>query len=178
MKLDDVQQVSLGSQAGAAMVAGQLTYGVLHLDDAPEIESHGKNLAIVTTLAQSVPTSHYLLGVARQDRLQQKRDGYVHLIAGLIEAARFMADPKNADTVAEIGTVTGHTKEISKEGLKRFLAIGFWAIKDDGMARAKIDAVIADQVKNGNIKAGRTPPSYDRLVDGSVWRDANALVKK
>ncbi len=40
-----------------------------------------------------------------------------------------MQDPKNADKVAEIATVTGHTKEVSKAALKEFLAIDFWAVE-------------------------------------------------
>ncbi len=178
MTLDDVQQIPLGSNTAAAMVAGQISYGVLHLDDAPEIESHGKKVTIVTNLAKTVPTSHYDLIEVRRDRLQEKRDAIVRCLAGLITAARFMADPKNADLVAEIGTVTGHTKEISKDALQRFLAIGFWEIKDDGLDQKKLAAVTEDQVKVGGIKADKTPPTYERLVDRSVWRDANALTQK
>jgi ABC-type nitrate/sulfonate/bicarbonate transport system substrate-binding protein len=178
LQLNQVQQVSLGSQAREAMIAGQLTFGVLHLDDAPEIEAHGKKVTIVTTLAKTVPTSHYLLGIARRDHLAQKRDAYVKMIAGLIASSHFMADPKNADAVGEIGTVTGHDAAMAKDALKRFLAIGFWALEDDGMAKNKIDAVIQDQVATGNIKPGKAPPTYDQLIDQSVWRDAMALYKK
>jgi NitT/TauT family transport system substrate-binding protein len=177
MKSEQVQEVALGSQTAGAMAAGQITFGVLHLDDAPEIESHGKSVTIVTTLAKSVPESHYILAVARRDRLKEKRDGFVGMLAGLIAAGRFMSDPKNADAVAEIGTVTGHTKEISKGALARFLAIGFWAVDNDGLDRAKLDAVTKQQVEIGNVKPGKTAPDYDRLVDRSVWRDADALVK-
>lgn len=176
MKIEDVQQVPLGSQTAAAMVAGQITFGVLHLDDVPEIESHGKQVAIVTTLSKTVPTSHYLLGVARKDRLAEKREAFVKMLAGLIEAGRFMSDPKNADQVAQIATVTGRSQEIAKGALKRYLDIGFWAVTDDGLEQKKLDAVTQDLVKIGNIKPGKTPPSYERLVDRSVWRDANALV--
>lgn len=177
MKIEDVEQVPLGSQTAAAMVAGQITFGVLHLDDVPEIESHGKKVTIVTTLSKTVPTSHYLLGVARKDRLAAQRDAFVKMLAGLIEAGRFMSDPKNADAVAAIATVTGRSQEIAKGALKRYLEIGFWAVADDGLEQKKLDAVTADLVKIGNIKPGKTPPSYARLVDRSVWRDANALVK-
>jgi ABC-type nitrate/sulfonate/bicarbonate transport system substrate-binding protein len=39
MKIEDVQQVALGSQTAAAMIAGQLRYGALHIDDVPTIEA-------------------------------------------------------------------------------------------------------------------------------------------
>jgi NitT/TauT family transport system substrate-binding protein len=178
MTLADVQQVPLGSQTAAAMIAGQIKYGVLHLDDVPEIESHGKTVTIVTNLSKTNPDSHYLLGVARRDKLKENRRAYVGLVAGLIEAGRFMSDPKNADAVAQIATVTGRSPAIAKGALKRYLDIGFWAVNDDGMPKNKIEAVTKAMEKIGNIKPGKTPPSYDRLVDASVWRDANALLKK
>lgn len=178
MKIGEVQQVGLGSNTAAAMIAGQISYGVLHLDDIPEIESHGKHVTIVTTLAKTDPTSHYIVGAVRTDKLKQHREAYVRVVAALIAADHFMANPKNADAVAEIATVTGRTKTIAKLALKRFLAIGFWVLDNDGLARKKIEAVVATQKKIGNIKPGKTPPTYDQLVDLSVWRDAYALYKK
>ena len=176
MTMSEVQEVGLGSNTAPAMIAGQIHYGVLHLDDIPAIEAHGKTVTIVTTLAKAAPTSHYLVGVLRRDRLAQKRDAVVRLVAGLISAGRYMSDPKNADSVAQIATVTGHDAAQAKAALKRFVAMGFWAINDDGLARNKIEAVVATQKKIGNIKPGKTPPTYDALVDQSVWRDANAMV--
>ena len=98
-------------------------------------------------------------------------------IAGLIEASRFMQDPNNADAVADAATVTGHDKAISKAALKQFLGIGFWATKDDGMPRKKLEAVAKLMKKIGAIKADKQPVTFERLVDGSVWKDANAMVK-
>lgn len=176
LTINDVQQVPLGSNTAPAMVAGQIAYGVLHLDDVPVIESQGKKITLVMTLKQAVPISHYDVLEARRDRLVEKRDAIVKTVAGLIEAARYMADPKNADTVAQIGTVTGHDAAISKQSLELFNGIDFWSAKGDGLDRDKIEAVTEDQVKTGNIKEGKTPPSYDRLVDRSVWRDAAAML--
>jgi hypothetical protein len=31
--------------------------------------------------------------------------------------------------------------------------------------------------KTGGITAGKEPAKYERLVDPSIWKDANALVK-
>ncbi|HVY57535.1 MAG TPA: ABC transporter substrate-binding protein [Xanthobacteraceae bacterium] len=177
--IEKVQQVGLGSNTAPAMIAGQISYGVLHLDDVPEIESSGKKVTIVTTLAKSNPTSHYLVVIARKDRLAQKRDAIVRAEAALIAASHFMKDPKNADKVADIAAqITGRDKKIAKGALERFLEIGFWPVDDDGMAQNKIDAVVATQKKIGNIKEGKTPPTYQQLVDSSVWKDADAMYKK
>lgn len=178
LTINDVQQVPLGSNTAAAMIAGQISYGVLHLNDVPVIESQGKKVTLVMTLAKAVPVSHYDLLEVRRDHLAQKRDAIVRTVAALVDAARYMADPKNADTVAQIGTITGETPAISKEALKLFNGIDFWEIHGDGLDQKKIDADIEDQVKVGNIKEGKKPPTYDRLVDRTVWHDADAMIEK
>jgi ABC-type nitrate/sulfonate/bicarbonate transport system substrate-binding protein len=178
VKIDDMKQVPLSSNTAPAMIAGQLTYGVLHLDDVAVIERQGKKVHTVLEMKKTNPTSHYLLVTVRQDKLKENRDAYVRFLAGMIEAARFMQDPKNADKVADDAAPVGHAKDISKAALKQFLDIGFWAVDDDGLDQKKIGAMIAIQVKTGGIQPGKEPVKYERLVDASVWRDAKALVDK
>jgi NitT/TauT family transport system substrate-binding protein len=177
VKITDVQQVALGSNAGPALIAGQLTYAVLHLDDLAAIQAQGKKLNMLLQMKNTNPTSHYLVWVIRKDKLAAKRDAVVRAMAGLIEAARFMNDPKNADKVAEIATVTGQTQAVSKDALKEFLAIDFWAAKDDGLPKDKINAVSALMKKIGAVNADKEAVTYDQFVDPSVWKDANAMVK-
>ncbi len=177
VKLDQIKQVALGSTSGQAMVAGRLHYAVLHLDDLAEIQHQGKKLNILLAMKNTNPTSHYLMLVARKDNLAKNRDGFVRAVAAVVDAARFMQDPKNADAVADAAAVTGHNKEVNKAALKEFLAINFWAVKDDGLPRNKLEAVAKLMKKIGAIKADKEPVTYDQLVDGSVWKDANAMVK-
>lgn len=177
VKIEDTKQIALGSTPGPALLAGRLQFAVLHLDDLAEIEHQGKKLNILLAMKNTNPTSHYLIMVARKDNLAKNRDAIVRTVAGMIEAAHFMQDPKNADAVAEAAAVTGHNKEVNKAALKAFLAIDFWAAKDDGMPRNKIEAVAALMKKIGSIKPDKEPVTYDALVDGSVWKDANTMVK-
>jgi ABC-type nitrate/sulfonate/bicarbonate transport system substrate-binding protein len=177
VKLEDVKQVALGSGAGPAMIAGRLHYAVLHLDDLAEIKTQGKPLHILLAMKNTNPTSHYLMLVARKDNLAKNRDAFVRALAGLIEAARFMQDPKNANAVADAASVTGHTKAVNLEALKEFLAIDFWASKDDGLPRNKLEATAKLMKKIGAIKADKEPVTFENLVDASVWKDANAMVK-
>ena len=150
VKIDDTKQIALGSTPGPALLAWkQAEYAVLHLDDLAEIEHQGKKLNILLAMKTTNPTSHYLIMVARKDNLAKNRDAIVRTVAGMIEAARFMQDPKNADAVAEIASITGHNKEVNKAALKAFLDIDFWATKDDGMPRDKIEAVAALMKKIG-----------------------------
>jgi ABC-type nitrate/sulfonate/bicarbonate transport system substrate-binding protein len=176
--IGQVQQISLGSNTAPAMIAGQLQYGVLHIDDVSVIENQGKKITTITTIKKAAPNLHNLMGVARRDRLAANRDGFVRLVAGLIGAARFMKDPKNAEQVATLAAPTGRTHAEAKQAVADYNANDEWPTDDDGLNRGKIEAMIADQVKSGAIQAGKTPVTYDRLADQSVWRDAAALVAK
>ena len=177
VKIDQVKQIALGSGPGPALLAGRLHFAVLHLDDLAEIQAQGKKLHVLLAMKNTNPTSHYLILVARKDKLKADRDAYVRAVAGMIDAAHFMADPKNADAVAQVATNTGHSKEVNKEALKAFLGIDFWAIKDDGLPRNKIEATAKLMKKIGAIKADKEPVTFENLVDQSIWKDANAMVK-
>ncbi len=178
MTIDDVKQIALGSNTAAAMIAGQLAYGVLHLDDVPPIESQLKRkVAVITTLKQVDPVSHYLTLVARTDKVAQNRAAYVKTLAALIDAGAYMRDGRNADNVAEIAAITGHTLEENRESLASYNRLELWPNGNDGLQHDKLDAVIATQARIGGIKAGATPVTYEELVDGSLWRDAMAMVR-
>lgn len=177
VKIEDTKQVALGSSAGPAMIAGRLQFAVLHLDDLAEIEAQGKKLHILLAQNKTNPTSHYLMLIVRKDNLAKNRDAIVRTLAGLIEAAHFMQDPKNADAVAEAASITGHSNAVSKAALKEFLAIDFWATKDDGLPRNKLEATAKLMKKIGAINPDKEPVTYEALVDTSVWKDANAMVK-
>jgi NitT/TauT family transport system substrate-binding protein len=177
VKIEDTKQIALGSGSGPAMIAGRLKYAVLHLDDLAAIEEQGKKLNILLAQKQTNPTSHYLMLVARKDNLAKNRDAMVRTLAALIESAHFMQDPKNADAVAEAATITGNNKAVTKAALKAFLGIDFWAVKDDGLPRNKLEATAALMKKIGAIKPDKEAVKYEDLVDTTVWKDANALVK-
>jgi NitT/TauT family transport system substrate-binding protein len=178
VQLEQVQQIALVSTATMqAMVADQLKFGILHFDEIPVIEQQGKPVKIIAKLVDVDPNSHFLVVTARKSDVAKNRDAYVRFTAGLIETARFMSDPKNADRVAEIATVTTRTREQAKNALTFLNPIGYWPANDDGLDQKKLEAVIETMVRVGNIRPGKTPVGYDRLVDRSIWRDAAAMVK-
>jgi ABC-type nitrate/sulfonate/bicarbonate transport system substrate-binding protein len=177
VKIEDVQQVALSSNVAPAMIAGRLIFGVLHVDDVSVLEAQGKKITKLLTEQKTNPNGHYLSFVVRVDKLKQNRDAYVRLMAALIEAARFIRDPKNADRVAEAAAPTGHDKATAKAAIRPLIDIDYWPAADDGLDRKRLESLIATMKKIGGIKADKEPVTYDRLVDESVWRDAKALVK-
>jgi len=178
VKIEDVQQVAVGSNVGPAMIAGQLKFGVLHIDDVATIELQGKKVATLITATKASPNGHYLVFVVRQDKLKADRDAYVRAMAALHEAALFIRDPKNWDRVAEDSAPTGQPKDVSKATIKPLLDLGYWSVADDGLERKRIDFLAGLLKKTNAINAGKDVPTYERLVDPSVWSDAVAMVKK
>ncbi len=176
VKIDDVQQVALSSNSAAAMLAGRLNFGVLHLDDVAVLEKQGKKVVKLLTVQKTNPNGHYLVFVVRRDKLKEHRDDYVRLMAALIEAARFIRDPNNADWVADDAAPTGHPKDVSKATIQPLIDIDYWPAADDGLDRKRMETLIAVLKKTGGIKADKEPVKYERLTDQSVWRDAKAMV--
>ena len=179
MKIEEVQQVPLSSNVGAAMVAGQLKFGVLHIDDIPVIEAETrKPLKIIITQKAIRPVDHYLLLVAHQDQLARNLDAYVRIVAALIDAERFMRNPANHAKVAQYAAPTGRSGEIAIQALKAYIDMEFWPKDKDGLGAKNLEMVGNIQKKVGNIKADRMPAPYERIVDPSIWRDAYAMVNK
>lgn len=176
MKIEEVQQVPLSSNVGTAMVAGQLKFGVLHIDDIPVIEAEMKKpLKTIITQKQVRPVDHYLLAVANQDQLAKNRDAYVRIVAALIDAERFMRNPANHEKVAQYAEPTGRTGKIAVQALKAYVDMEFWPKDKDGLDAKKLEMVAAIQKKVGNLKAEKPAP-YERIVDTSIWRDAKKMV--
>lgn len=180
LKLEDVQQVALSSNVGPAMVAGQLKYGTLHIDDVAVIEAETKKpVKTVVSQKSSRPIDHYMTIVANRDKLGQNRDAYVRAIAALIDAQRFMRDPANAAKVAQIvAAPMGRTPAAAERALKAYLDMEFWPNGSDGLAQKNFDAMGQAQKRVGNIKADREPAPYEKMVDSSIWRDANAMASR
>ncbi len=132
---------------------------------------------MVTTLKKVSPISHYNLFAVTADRLKQDRDAFVRVLAALIEAGDYLRNPKNADRVAQIATVTGRSAADAKPALKGYIDMEFWPKGTDGLTREKIESVIKTQAAIGGIKPGKVPVTYDQLVDPSVWKDALARTK-
>src|SRR5207237_365999 len=115
---------------------GQLKFGVRHLDDVPVLEEQlGKKLTVIQSFKDVNQLSHYLVMVALRDKLKEKRDSYVRLVAALIDATRFTLDARNLDRVAQIAAVTGRTPKTAKETLPLFARIELWPVGNDGLAK-------------------------------------------
>jgi len=182
----DIPTVNLSSNVGAAMVAGQLTFGVLHLDDIPVIEREsGKKLFIVLEIEKTAPGTHYTALVTNSKKLAANRDKLVRVVAAHIEAAKFMYDPANFAKVGGYAKPTGRSLQDATNAVKVFTDFGYWPNGHNGLDRKRIEKTVKIQEIVGKkskgksgIQPGKTPVSYERFTDVTIWNDAMALVNK
>lgn len=172
---DDTQQVPLSANVGTAMISGQIPLGVLHIDDVPIIEREAKKKVIsIVDINDVQKIDHYLALVTTKKLVNERRDAFAKVVAALIEAERFIRDPKNIDAVAKDAAPTSRSVADAKSAIGRYLEIGFWP-RGNGLAKENIEAIIATQKRVGNIKGDAV--AYDRFVDLSVYDAAVKLVK-
>ncbi|MDB5571813.1 MAG: ABC-type nitrate/sulfonate/bicarbonate transport system periplasmic component-like protein [Hyphomicrobiales bacterium] len=177
LKAEDTQQVALGTNVHAAMSGGQLALGVLHVDDVPIIErASGKKLTTIIDINDVYKVNHYMAITTTRKRVAEQRDALVRVLAALIEAERFISDPKNIDAVAKIAAPTGRSEAEAKWAIPEYVKMGFWP-KGAGLDKANIEAIIAQQKAVGGIRPNATPVTYERYADTSLFEDARKLVK-
>ncbi len=118
----DYPTVNLSSNVGAAMVAGQLTFGVLHLDDVPVIEREsGKKMTVVLQYEKTSPGTHYTALTVNSKKLAANRDMLVRVVAAHIEAIKFMNDPANYGKVGGYAKPTGRSLQDATNAVKMFV---------------------------------------------------------
>ena len=182
----NIKTVNLSSNVGSAMVAGQLKFGVLHLDDVPVIEREsGKKVTIVAEIEKASPGTHYLMLVTTKKMLAARRDVLVRATAAHIEAIRYMYDPINNKAVAGYAKATGRKLDDAKNAVKIFTDFNYWPNGHIGLdakrlaKTIKIQVIVGKKSKGkGGIKPGKKPVSISALTDASIFAQAITLVNK
>ena len=158
----------------------------MNIDDIPVIEREsGKKLTVVMEIEKTAPGTHYLMFVTLRKTLATRRDTLVRTLAAQIEAIAFMYDPKNRDKVAGYAKATGRRPGDARNAVKVFTEFNYWPRTTNGLNRKriartiKIQSIVGKKTKGkSGIKPGKTPVSYEQLIDTTLWTDAMALVKK
>jgi NitT/TauT family transport system substrate-binding protein len=175
LKADETQQVPLSANVGTAMVSGQLAIGVLHIDDVPIIEREAKKKVVtIVDMNNVLKVNHYLALTTSKKLLGEKRNTFVKVVAALIEAERYMRDPKNIDSVAKAAAPTSRGMDDAKWAIQQYVPMEFWP-REHGLKKENIDAILGAQKRVGNIKG--EPAKYEEVVDLSIYEAALKLVK-
>jgi NitT/TauT family transport system substrate-binding protein len=175
LSAEETQQVPLSANVGTAMVSGQLAVGVLHIDDVPIIERESKKKVVTVVDMNDVQkVNHYLALTTSKKLLAEKRDTLVKVVAALIEAERFIRDPKNIDAVAKAAAPTSRGMDDAKWAIQQYVKMEFWP-HGNGLKKENVEAILAAQKRVGNIKG--EPAKYEQVVDLSIYEAALKLVK-
>ena len=182
----DVPTVNLSTNVGAAMVAGQLNFGVLHSDDIPVIEREsGKKLTIVARVEETSPGSHYAVLVTNKKVIANKRDALVRMAAAHHEAMNLLYDKSKWPQIAKIAAPTGRSVGDSIKALEIFTGMDYWPRETAGLSKKRIGRAVKIQTMVGKRTKGKsginpkkTPASHERLTDLSIFDDARKMVAK
>jgi hypothetical protein len=161
-----------------AQIAGQLQVNVDHIDEVQQIEASGKKVTIPIKLTEVDPYQHYDMLVTTKDKLAQNRALYVKVIEGDIAATAWMYDPKNLDSAAKTGQITGDSLAVSKSALLHYLGIKWWNVNQSGLTVQRITRTLGEYLKLGAIPPGGNALTYKTMTDNSLWKDAWKAVGK
>jgi NitT/TauT family transport system substrate-binding protein len=174
---DDLEYVSFPGAEDDALVNEQADVGLLHIDEALSIleEFPEAPLHNLVNLWEVVPDWHYAGYAAPQEIIDRKRDALVRFVAANIAAKEFMSDPDNKDAVLDVAEEqTGLSRDILSETFDIFLEDEIYPT-DNGYPQQMVDFTAEQQVVVGNVEEA---PSYESLVDPSIYEDALELVEQ
>ena len=176
---DDVKYGNFPGAEGQAMAQGQSSSGVLHIDEAQGVAEQfpDADLTPVANLWEVVPDWHYAGYAAPESILKDRRDDIVAFTAANIAANRYMSDSANKEAVLDTAEeVTGLSREILSDTYDTFLEDGLFP-EGNGYPEEMVDFTAEKQVELGNIEEA-DKPSYDDLVDTTIYDDALALYEE
>ena len=181
----DVPTVPMSSNVGTAMASGQITFGVLHIDDVPVIERmSGKKVHTMARIEDVVPGVHYIMMIARANKIAARRDVYVRFVAALRDASKFIHDPANTEKVAGFAAPTKRTGADAIYAVNAYRKMEFWPNGTLGLGKDRIMKAVANQVGVGKRTKGRgginpkkTPVTYEQMTDLTLWDDAKKMMK-
>jgi NitT/TauT family transport system substrate-binding protein len=174
---DDVTYGNFPGAEGQAMAQGQAVSGILHIDEAEGVmrQFPDADLQALVNLWEVVPDWHYAGYAAPDSILEEKRDEIVAFTAANIKASEFMQDPANKEAVLDTAEeVTGLDRDILSGTLDTFIEDGLFP-EGNGYPENMVEFTTDQQVALGNVEED-SRPSYDDLVDSSIYEDALALV--
>ena len=136
-----------------------------------------KKIIPVVDINDVQKVNHYMAMSTTQKRLATNRDTYVRVLAALIEAERFIRDPKNAEAVAKAASPTSRSADEAKWATAEYVKMDFWPKDTAGLKKENIESIIAAQKRVGGIRPDATPVAYERFADLTVFSDAMKMVK-
>lgn len=182
LTLDDTKHVAIGSTPSdivKAAINGQVKAAVVHTPELATIQDSSKTKTWHGISSPQANASSYYSAFMVQKKYLASDAGKtatVRTVAAYILARSWIMDQANWNAFAALtAKAQGIPESAALTGIQLLQKIPFWE-PGNGMNQQNIESEIQNEVKGGNIKA--TPPTYDQVVDQTIYPEALAMAKQ
>lgn len=181
LKLTDMTPIDLANAPLVkAGIAGQVHSSVFHVDELAQIEfKTGKKWHLIPVAASIKEGLHYGSVLASKKAIADDREGVVRFLEGWILTQKLMSSTASADQ-AEFAKIAAKASQIdvavAKGAIESFQKINYW-VNNDGLDEKQMMGQVDEMIKDGLMKPD-AKPSYDKLVDKSLYGEAMKRVEK
>ncbi len=181
LKLTEMTPIDLANAPLVkAGIAGQVHVSVFHVDELAQIEfKTGKKWHLIPVPAAIKAGLHYGSVLVSKKAIADDREGVVRFLEGWIMTQKLMSSTKPADQqkFAEIAAKASQIDvKVAEGAIKTFQSIHYW-VNNDGLDEKQMMGQASEMVKDGLLKP-EAKPSYDKLVDKSLYAEAMKRVEK
>jgi ABC-type nitrate/sulfonate/bicarbonate transport system substrate-binding protein len=181
LKLTDMTPIDLANAPLVkAGIAGQVHTGVFHVDELAQVEfKTNKKWHLIDVPASIKQGLHYGSVLASKKAIAENRESIVRFLEGWIMTQKLMSSSAPADTASFAKVAANASQidvEVAKGAIDSFHKINYW-VNNDGLDEKQLMSQVNEMVKAGLMKAD-TKPSYDKIVDKSLYAEAMKRVEK
>jgi len=181
LTLNDMTPIDLANAPLVkAGIAGQVHTSVFHIDELAQIEfKTGKKWHLIPVPPSIKDGLHYGSVFANTKAIADNKEGVIRFLEGWIMTQRLMSSTKPADQeqFAKIAAKASQIDvKVAEGAIKSFQAIHYW-VNNDGLNEKQMMGQVTEMVKDGLMKPD-VKPSYDKLVDKSIYAEAMKRVDK
>ncbi len=175
LTLDDVTTINVANAALVkAAIAGQVNAGVFHIDELAQVEfKTGHEWLHIATPDALEKTMQYTMLLASKKAIAENREGLVRFLEAWILTQNMMSSPSPSDLVAVATSAakgTGDEFGVAMNAIRHYQQIGYWA-NNDGLPETQVMSQLDKMAKGGTVK-GKEKPTYDQIVDKSLYAEA------
>ena len=175
LQLSDLKHIDLANQPLVkAGIAGQVHAGIWHVDELAQVEfKTDKKWRLIAAPPTLMKELHYAVLIASKKAIAENREGVVRFLEAWIRSQKLMGSKAPADKAA-FAKVAAKASEIDEKvalaSIDGYQAVNYW-VNNDGLNQSQLMSQLDQLVKIGVIKA-ESKPSYDRIVDKSLYAEA------
>jgi ABC-type nitrate/sulfonate/bicarbonate transport system substrate-binding protein len=175
LQMSDVKMIDLANAPLVkAGIADQVHSAVWHIDELAQVEHKtGKKWNLIPVPKEIYAGLHYAVLIASKKAIQENREGVVRFLVGWIQTQKLMSS-KKAEDQADFAKIAAEGSQIdlavAKRAITDFQELPYW-VNDDGLNEKQLMAQVDQLVKVGVMKPDNKP-SYDKIVDKSLYAEA------